>query len=218
MFNPYQVAFCSSLGFKPKVDLRLKGGTKRGEFPSLKATIFARPSDANIGQVAVNLPPALFLEQGHIGTICGHAQSAAGNCPSGSIYGKARAITPLMDEPLEGPVYLRASDNKLPDLVAALSGRGVRIDVVGRIDSKHGGLRATYTVLPDAPLSRFVLTLRGGRHGLLVNSDDVCKSGPATAWMVGQNHSTAVLRPRLINPKCKKKHGAGKRGKKRGGR
>jgi hypothetical protein len=203
--SPFQVSFCSSLPFKPRIDLRLHGGTRRGRFPTLKTTVLARAGDANISQAAVNLPPSIFLEQGHIGTICGRAQSAAGTCPAASIYGRARAVTPLMDEPLEGPVYLRASENKLPDLVAALNGRGIRIDVVGKIDSKRGGMRATYTVLPDAPLTKFALTLKGGKHGLLVNSDDLCKSGRATARMVGQNHSTAVLHPSLINPKCRKK-------------
>jgi hypothetical protein len=41
-------------------------------------------------------------------------------CPAGSIYGKARATSPLLDAPLEGPVYLRSSNHPLPDLVPAL--------------------------------------------------------------------------------------------------
>jgi hypothetical protein len=202
--NPFQVSFCSSLGFKPKVDLRLRGGTKRGKFPSLTATVTPSPGQANIGKASVNLPPSLFLEQRHIGTICSRSQSAAGRCPAESIYGKARAITPLMDEPLEGPVYLRASENKLPDLVAEISGRGIRIDVVGRIDSKAGGMRATYEVLPDAPVTKFVLTLKGGKHGLLVNSDDTCKNPRGTARMVGQNNTGVVLKPAVLNAACKK--------------
>jgi hypothetical protein len=209
--NPFQVSFCSSLGFEPRIDLRLRGGTKRGRFPALTATVTPRANQANIGKAAVNLPPSLFLEQGHIGTICSRAQSTAGRCPAESIYGKARAVTPLMDEPLEGPVYLRASNNKLPDLVAAISGRGVRIDVVGRIDSKRGGMRATYDVLPDAPVTKFVLTLNGGKHGLLVNSDNTCKSPRGTARMVGQNNKGVVLKPSVLNAACKK-------GKKKGGR
>lgn len=202
--NPFQVSFCSSLNFKPKVDLRLRGGTKRGKFPSLTATVTPSPGQSNIGKASVNLPPSLFLEQGHIGTICSRAQSAAGRCPAESIYGKARAITPLMDEPLEGPVYLRASSNKLPDLVAAISGRGIRIDVVGRIDSKRGGMRATYDVLPDAPVTKFVLNLKGGKHGLLVNSDNTCKAPRGTARMVGQNNEGVVLKPAVLNSACKK--------------
>jgi hypothetical protein len=204
--DPFQVAFCSSLGFEPKIDLRLKGGTRRGKFPSLKATVTPRPGQANIGAVSVNLPPSLFLEQSHIKTICSRPQSATGTCPARSIYGHARAITPLMDEPLEGPVYLRASADGLPDLVASLSGRGVRIDVVGRIDSKKGGMRATYDVLPDAPVTKFSLTLNGGNRGLLVNSDDACQAVAATARMYGQNNKVVVLKPAVINSACRDKN------------
>jgi hypothetical protein len=202
--HPFQVSFCSSLKFAPRMRLRLKGGTERADYPALKATVAPRPGNANIGRVSVVLPPSEFLAQEHIETICGRGQSAAGRCPKESIYGTARARTPLLDEPLEGPVYLRASDGKLPDLVAALSGRGVRIDVVGRIDSRKGGMRATFDVLPDAPVSKFVMNLRGGARGLLVNSDDVCTAPPATVRMVGQNNRGVVLRPKLVNPKCRK--------------
>ncbi len=204
--DPFQLSFCSSLDFEPKIALRLKGGTKRGKYPSLTATVSPRPGDANIGTAQVTLPPTIFLAQNHIDTICSRSQSAAGKCPPGSIYGSARAVTPLMDEPLEGPVYLRASDNKLPDLVAQITGRGVRIDVVGRIDSKNGGMRASYETLPDAPVTKFTLTLDGGRkHGLLVNSDNACKGAQGLARMAGQNNTALVIKPAVLNSKCSKK-------------
>jgi hypothetical protein len=201
--NPFQVSFCSSLDFKPRIALRLGGPSRRGGFPSLKATVTPRAGNAGIARAVVTLPPSLFLEQGHIDTICSRPQSAASRCPSGSIYGKARAITPLMDEPLEGPVYLRASENKLPDLVAELHGRGIRIDVLGRIDSKDGGMRATYDTLPDAPVSKFTLNLFGGKRGLLANSDDACKAFAAKAWMAGHNNKAMGSAPKVINPSCK---------------
>jgi hypothetical protein len=174
-----------------------------------------RDGDANIGAAQVTLPPSIFLAQEHIDTICGKPQSAAGKCPAGSIYGKARAITPLMDEPLEGPVYLRASGNKLPDLVADLTGRGVRVQVVGRIDSKDGGMRATYDTLPDAPVSKFALTLNGGKHGLIVNSDNVCKGAVGLARMAGQNNTGIVLKPTVVSPQCGKKAKPKKHAKKK---
>jgi hypothetical protein len=207
--SPFQVSDCSSLGFKPKISLQLKGGTKRGKYPTLKATVTPRRGDTNIGKASVALPASEFLAQEHIKTICTRAQYEVGHCPATSVYGHARAITPLMDEPLEGPVYLRTSGSELPDLVAALSGRGIRIDVVGRIDSVNGGMRATYDVLPDAPVSKFSLTLLGGKRGLLVNSDDACTAPPATARMAGQDNSAIVLHPPLINPKCNGKHNKG---------
>ena len=151
----------------------------------------------------MTLPPSLFLEQGHIDTICSRPQSAASKCPPGSIYGKARALTPLMDEPLEGPVYLRASDNKLPDLVAELHGRGIRIDVVGRIDSKNGGMRATYDTLPDGLVTKFSLNLFGGKRGLLANSDNACKAFGAKLRMLGHNNREMRGTVPVINPRCK---------------
>jgi hypothetical protein len=202
--DPYQVAFCSSLGFTPRIDLRLKGGTRRGEFPSLTATVTPHPGQANIRATSVALPPSLFLEQRHIKKICSRSQSAARSCPAASIYGHARAVTPLLEEPLEGPVYLRASGTNLPDLVASLTGRGFRIDVVGRIDSKKGGMRGTYELLPDAPVTKFSLTLSGGKKGLLVNSDDTCDDAQATVRMLGQNNKALVLKPPLVNSACKK--------------
>jgi hypothetical protein len=200
----YQASDCVSLPFAPRVQLRLKGGTGRGAYPSLKATVTPRLGNANIGRVSVALPPTEFLAQEHLRSICTQAQFQARRCPSTSVYGHARAATPLMDEPLEGPVYLRASGNAVPDLVADLTGRGIRIEVAGRIDSVKGGMRATYDVLPDAPVRRFTMTLFGGKRGLLVNSDNACAAPPARARMVGQNNRGVILRPRLISSACRR--------------
>jgi hypothetical protein len=197
---PFQAFNCGELGFKPRLSLRLKGGTKRGDYPSLRAEVRPRHGDANIARAAVTLPPAEFLAQNHLDTICTRAQFAREDCPRGSVYGRAHAVTPLLGKPLEGPVYLRASDNPLPDLVAALrgGGAGIAIDVVGRIDSFHGGLRGTFNLLPDAPVSKFVMTLYGGKRGILVNAEDVCAAPQlATARLVGKNNLGERLRPEL---------------------
>jgi hypothetical protein len=66
----FQLAECTRLGFKPKMRLRLKGGTKRGEHPALTATLTPRAGDANIAAVSVALPRSEFLDQAHIGTVC----------------------------------------------------------------------------------------------------------------------------------------------------
>ena len=196
--SPFQVSSCSGLGFEPRLSLDLKGGTKRGNYPALKATVRPRPGDANIGYAQVTLPPSLFLAQEHIGTVCTRTQFAARKCPQESLYGSAKAITPLLGQPMEGPVYLRSSTNKLPDLVADLNGAGVRIEVAGKIDSKEGGMRATFDVLPDAPVSKFTMSLFGGKRSLLVNSDNLCKARPtANARMAGQNNVGVVLKQRL---------------------
>ena len=135
-----------------------------------------RVGDTNVGNATVTLPPKIFLAQENIETICTPKQFTAHNCPKGSEYGSATAITPLLDKPLTGPVYLRGngSARALPDLVAALSGDGIEIDLLGKIDTRLGGLRARFDVVPDAPVTKFTMTLRGGEHGIIANATDTC--------------------------------------------
>src|SRR5262249_9490787 len=146
----YQAADCSSLKFRPKLSLRLKGGTKRGAHPALRSVVTYPPGAgyANVAKAVVTLPHSAFLEQAHIRTVGTRVQFAANACPAGSVYGHARAITPLLDEPVEGPVYLRSSSHPLPDLVFALRGI-VEVDVVARLDSTHARIRATLDSIPD---------------------------------------------------------------------
>jgi hypothetical protein len=197
-FTRFQVDDCDRLGFQPRLAMRLKGGTERGDFPKLTATLIPRPGDANIASTVVRLPRSAFLEQGHIRTICTRVQFAADSCPAGSVYGKATAFTPLLDQPLSGPVYLRSSSNNLPDLVFALKGQ-IEIEAVARIDSIKGGIRATLDQVPDAPVSKFVLQMQGGRKGLIVNSRDLCdKPSRATAKFGAHSGHGVTLRPRMV--------------------
>jgi hypothetical protein len=205
--SPFQAAGCDSLGFKPKLALQLLGGTKRGDTPRLKAVLQARKGDANIGAAQVTLPHSAFLEQAHIRTVCTRVQFNAGGgngeqCPKGSVYGKATAITPLLDEPLRGKVYLRSSDHELPDLVAALHSSKADINLVGRIDSLNGRIRNTFESVPDAPVTKFILEMQGGQKGLIVNSTNLCKGKHrAIANFDGQNGKLHDFKP-VVKAKC----------------
>jgi hypothetical protein len=217
--TPFQAASCASLGFKPNLSIQLKGGTKRGKNPALKAVVtYPKGAYANIATAQVTLPHSEFLEQAHIRTVCTRVQFAAGagngsQCPTGAIYGKARAKTPLLDETLEGPVFLRSSSHKLPDLVVALHSPKVDVDLVGRIDSVKGGrIRNTFEAVPDQPVSEFVLEMQGGKKGLLVNSTNICKhTNKALAHLVGQNGKASDSEPQVKAKGCK----GAKKGKKK---
>jgi hypothetical protein len=211
---PFQVGSCGDLTFKPRLALRLFGGTKRGAHPKFRATLTMPPGGANIGAASVALPKSEFLDQGHIKTICTRVQFAAEACPTGSIYGKVEAITPLLDETLTGNIYLRSSSNPLPDLVAAFRRGKIDANVVGRIDSVNGGIRNTFDFVPDVPVTKAVFTFAGGKKGLLVNSRNICsKTFRATARFTGQNGAQHNFKPKMV-AKCGKARKGGK-GKKR---
>jgi hypothetical protein len=209
----FQAASCASLGFKPRLGLKLKGGTRRGGHPALRGTFTPRAGDANAKRLVLRLPGSAFLDQAHIRTICTRVQFAAnggngGGCPAGAIYGKATAWSPLVEEPLSGPVFLRSSNHNLPDFVAALHGI-VDVEASARIDSVHGGIRATFTQIPDAPLSRVVVEMQGGNKGLIVNSTNLCAGvHRANAQFEGHNGRREELKP-VLGAGCKS--GKGKR-------
>jgi len=208
--SPFQAADCASLGFKPKLSINLSGGTQRGDTPSLKAVLTARKGDANIGAAVVTLPHSEFLEQAHIRTVCTRVQFNAGGgngerCPKGSVYGHVKAVTPLLDEPLSGAVYLRSSNHPLPDLVAALHSGKVDINIAGRIDSvRNGRIRNSFQAVPDAPVTKFTLKMQGGKKGLLVNSQNICRGEHrAIATFIGQNGKRHEINP-LVKASCGK--------------
>jgi hypothetical protein len=205
--DPFQATECDKLGFKPKLKVKLSGPTTRNKFPRLKATLTARNGDANIARTALTMPHTLFLEQGHIGTVCTRPQLASHTCPKASVYGTASAKSPLLDEKLKGNVFLVSSNHKLPDLLVDLRGQ-VEVYLRGVIGTKHGGLKTVFNNVPDVPVSKFVLNMKGGKKGLLVNSDNLCKKTQrAVMKMLGQNgKKVANNRFELNVASCGKSH------------
>jgi hypothetical protein len=202
---PFKGEGCEGLDFTPGLKVRLFGQTRRAKHPKLKATLTTKEGQANTALASVALPHAIFLDQSSLGSVCTRPQFAAGQCPAKSRYGFARAWTPLLSHPVEGPVYLRSSNNKLPDLVADLKGQ-VSIVLDGRIDSFKGGIRTTFGSVPDLPVSKFVLNLPGGKHGLLQASTNLCaKPVKGIIRLESQNGKKVVTHPRIQTP-CKGKH------------
>jgi hypothetical protein len=202
---PFAAANCERLGFKPDLKIALRGRMTRSGNPALTATLKAPKGEANIATTAVILPKSQFIDNSHINNPCTRVQFNEGKCPPKSILGTATAFTPLLDKPLSGPVYFRSNggERELPDLVADLNGQ-IHVVLVGFIDSvrKKGAeisrVRTRFQSVPDAPVSKFVLKLKGGKRGLLENSVNLCRHPQrATVQMQGQNgkphDSTATI-------------------------
>jgi hypothetical protein len=72
------------------------------------------------------------------------------------------------------------------------------VDLDGRIDSVNGGIRNTFEIVPDAPVSTFKLIMQGGKKGLLQNSTNICASTQrATAKFSAQNGKAITLHPKM---------------------
>jgi hypothetical protein len=210
--SPFRATGCAKLAFKPKLALRLAGQTNRGGHPKLTTVLTMPEGGANLKRLALTLPPTELIDSAHIKAPCTRPQFAASQCPPASVIGFARVVTPLLKKPIEGPVYLRSSTRRLPDLLVALHGQ-LGLDLAGRIDPVHGGLRVDFSTLPDAPITKFTLTLDSGRRGLLQNSVGLC-AGTQYASMkaAGQNGKALVEHP-VLSTGC-----AGKTPKAQGGR
>jgi hypothetical protein len=208
----FQVGACGALGFKPKLALSLKGGTRRTQHPTLKAVVtYPKGSYSNIARASVTLPRLQFIDPDRVANPCTRPQFAAGACPKSSILGTATAYSPLLAKPLKGKVYFRANggERELPDVVADLNGQ-VHFVLVGYVDAvvKKGTeisrVRNTFATVPDAPVSKFVLQLKGGKEGLLQNSGNLCAKPISAAVRLTAHNARTRSFNQVIATSCKK--------------
>jgi hypothetical protein len=208
----FQATNCAKLGYSPKLKLTLKGSTKRSGNPAVKAVLTQPANQANTAGATVILPSSEFIDQSHINNPCTRVQFNENACPASSILGTARAISPLLDQPLEGPVYFRSNggERELPDIVLDLHGQ-IHITQVGFIDSvqKKGTeisrVRTRFQNVPDAPLTKLVVSFFGGKKSLIENHVNLC-AGKHRAKLVfkAQNGAVSKQSP-VIGTSCKKK-------------
>lgn len=191
----FQLLNCRSLLFRPRLAMRLLGGTHRRAHPRLRVSLRPKPGQASLKDLEVSMPHSLLLALDHVRSVCSGAQFAVGRCPASSDYGHAVVKSALFSEPLQGPVLLRSSSHRFPSLVVDLRSGQVRIVLEGEIAAaKSGGVRVAFREIPDAPIEAFVMNFFGGKRGLLVNSVDVCVHPPAASVKaLGQNNRGRIF-------------------------
>jgi hypothetical protein len=186
---PFQVTNCATLGFTPKFTASTSGKTSKANGASLSVKVIYPNvpfgSQANIAKVKVDLPKQLPSRLTTLQKACTAAQFDANpaGCPAASIVGHAKAITPLLPVPLEGPAYFVSHGGEaFPNLIMVLQGYGVTIDLVGdTFISKSGITSSTFNAVPDAPVNSFELTLPQGKFSALTaNSANLCTSAKIT--------------------------------------
>ncbi|HYJ00495.1 MAG TPA: hypothetical protein VEX36_12570 [Thermoleophilaceae bacterium] len=225
----FRVGDCSELGFAPKLALALTGKkqTKTGGHPGVKATVTQKGiGAAGIEKAVVKLPKSLALDPANAQALCeftdGTKPDIEKHCPKGSIVGRVKATTPILDKPLAGNVYFVKNVRRnargnlirtLPMLVVALRGE-IAVNLKGTSSTtKDGRLVNTFAAVPDAPVTKFNLNIAGGRNGILtvtrtaksrINLCSAPKSHVATVQMDGHNGARRDFNTRVKTPCARK--------------
>ncbi len=194
--SPFQAADCSNLAFKPSFNVSTSGKTSKASGASLTVKL-AYPnapqgSQANIRSVKVDLPKQLPSRLTTLQKACTAAQfhTNPAGCPAASVVGHARAFTPILPVPLEGPAYFVSNGGEaFPNLIMVLQGYGITIDLVGdTFISKTGITSSTFKTVPDQPVTSFELVLPQGPYSALTANGNLCTSKlTMPTEFVGQN-------------------------------
>jgi hypothetical protein len=169
--SPFAVEGCKELAFKPSFTASTQGHASKADGASLDVRVnFATGGGANIRSVKTDLPVQLpsrltTLQKACLASVF---EANPADCPPESVVGAAKAQTPILPVELTGPAYLVSHGNeKFPNLVIVLQGDGVRVDLVGDTDIKHGITSTTFKSVPDDPVSSFEVFLPEGKYSIL---------------------------------------------------
>jgi hypothetical protein len=200
---------CDRLGFGPKIRafIGAKHRTRVGSHPPFTTVITSKGDDATIRSAHVRLPRGVASNTRSLNAACATDAFAAGRCPLQSQVAKAVALSPLLRDPVTGPVYLvkrPAGQKGLPRLVVQFRSP-VALQLEGIVNiGKRGGIGTTFPVVPDLPITRFTLRFHGGAYGALALTKNICRRAlRLPASFNGQNGRTVRSNQRIAVRGCR---------------
>jgi hypothetical protein len=196
--TPFEVAGCVGLAFKPRLAASTHAkASQQGDGASLDIDVFTPAREgANIRSVRIQMPAQLRPRLTTIQHACvpTHLSSLMA-CPAESRVGHATVTSPATLSPLSGPIYLVAQgSNTLPSLVMLLQSEGIVVKLEGMLNvSRNDVISATFTELPDVPVSSFDLQLPRGPYSMLGAISSLCSKRMSLPYIV-TDQSGAKLR------------------------
>jgi hypothetical protein len=193
----FQAAGCAGLKFNPSFSVSTSGKTSKADGVSLKVDLsYPQSGEANIHSVRVELPKAMPSRLTTLQKACTEAEfdTNPATCPAASVVGHAKAITPILPVPLEGPAYFVSHGGAaFPELIMVLQGDGVVIDLNGEtFINKAGVTSSTFAQIPDAPVSSFELTLPEEPNSALAANGNLCDQKLIMPTTIGAQNAARI--------------------------
>jgi hypothetical protein len=190
---------CTSLDFSPRLTVGpAEPEAARAESPSGLNVNLTLPTEesvngvagANLKEAVVSLPAGMAVSPAAadgreactpVEIELGGAKAPA--CPDASKVGDAKIVTPLIEGPLEGSLYLAQPYENEPAfgsgghpggsllaLYLVAEGHGLLLKLAGRVeaDPSTGQLTIGWSDLPQLPIGELQMSLYGGERALLV--------------------------------------------------
>ena len=182
---------CGSLDFSPTLAVNINSPSHAvGARPDLSTAIDQGPDEAGLKDAKVFIPPDIGVDINRLTAPgCAPSDFAAGACPPSTIVGSALAASPLLSQPLTGPVALVANPaGGLPVIGLDLQGQ-LHLQLTGVLGLDK---TTTFTGLPDIPIAHFALSFTGGPNGLLTTSRDICAPPPPVFHADFAGHNGAM--------------------------
>jgi hypothetical protein len=236
--SPFRVTGCEKLRFDPSLVVQpdtSAAGSPSGLNVDLSVPQEESPTglaESNLRDAVVTLPAGMVVNPSAASGLdaCAESQIALASyepatCPDASKVGAVEVLTPLLDHPLEGSVYLaqqgRSVDgeqapgsNPFGSLIAlyvVIEGSGLVIKLAGevRLDPITGQVTTTFKENPEVPFSELRLHLFGGPRASLV-TPSACgmytTTSSLTPWSAPESGPSTTPGSRFeINQDC---HGA----------
>lgn len=209
-FQPSSTQGSSPVGAVAHLHIDQSGLTDPGKLatPDLKESVVKLPAGFSINPAqAARLAACSEAQVGYVGEGAlpnpTRFDEAPVSCPEASKLGSAEIVTPLLEEPLQGTVYLASQDeNPFHSLIALYlvveSERfGITLKLPGKVetDPTTGQVTAVFDYVPQQPVEDITLNFRGGGPRSEFATPEVCgtytTSGEWTPWSAPESGAPA---------------------------
>jgi hypothetical protein len=206
------VTGCEDIDFSPKLTVSTaEPEAASAESPSGLSVDLKLPQEENVNGVAaaepkeaiVRLPAGMAVSPSAAGGRQSCAPEQIGldtanvpSCPEATKVGAAKIVTPLLEDPLEGSIYLAQQNANPFDSLLALYlvvEGGMLIKLAGNVeaDPNTGQLTVRWSNIPQLPLSEMKLSFFGGERALLV-TPSTCGTYEAQSSLTPWSGTAAV--------------------------